>query len=223
MFPFLFIPSLNVFKRYPNAIFLPRIAIPVIIYYFCVTKTWNMNKQIEQKWDILSSHYIFRRPWLTVRCDSLRLPTGAIEPEHYILEYPDWVNVIAITEDGQFVMVRQYRHGLQSTETELCAGVAEQGETPLDAAKRELIEETGYTSENWEEFMTISANPATHNDLTHCFIAHEAKLTTSPKLDETEFLETLLLSRDELLELMRTDKIKQSLMASPLWKFFAIY
>lgn len=180
-----------------------------------------MNNLIEQKWDVLSSRYLFRRPWLTVRCDSLRLPTGAIEPEHYILEYPDWVNVIAITEDGLFVMVRQYRHGLKSTATELCAGVSEAGEMPIDAAKRELLEETGYTSENWEEFMTISANPATHSNLTHCFVAFDCKRTSTPHLDETELLETLLLSKEELYQLLVHDEIKQSLMVAPLWKFFA--
>ena len=63
------------------------------------------------KWKILKSEYLFRRPWLTVRRDCVELPDGRQNPEFYILEYPDWVNVIAITDDGQFVMERQYRHG----------------------------------------------------------------------------------------------------------------
>lgn len=79
---------------------------------------------------LLSSEYLFRRPWLTVRRDCLQLPTGAINDEYYVLEYPVWVNVIAITRDGRFVMVEQYRHGLQEIFTELVAGVGEPGETP---------------------------------------------------------------------------------------------
>ena len=98
----------------------------------------------KEKWDIIESEYLIRRPWLTARRDKVRLPDGRINPEHYVLEYPDWVNVIAITEDGMFVMVEQYRHGLRDVYTELVAGVSEPGEDPLEAAKRELLEEAGY-------------------------------------------------------------------------------
>ena len=66
------------------------------------------------KWETISSEYLFRRPWLTVRHDQVRLPDGRINPEFYVLEYPDWVNIIAITENGEFVMERQYRHGLDN-------------------------------------------------------------------------------------------------------------
>ena len=105
------------------------------------------------KWDIINSEYLFRRPWLTVRHDQVRLPDGRINPEFYVLEYPDWVNVIAITEDGMFVLERQYRHGLGKTCYEIPAGVIENGETPLEAAKRELQEETGYGEGEWETLM----------------------------------------------------------------------
>ena len=96
------------------------------------------------KWKVLSSEYLIRKPWLTARCDRLELPDGRIMPEYYVLEYPDWVNVIAITKDGKFVMERQYRHALGVEAYELPCGVMENGETPLEAAKRELLEETGY-------------------------------------------------------------------------------
>lgn len=76
-------------------------------------------------WKTLSSEYLFRRPWLTVRRDEMQLPNGNRIPEYYILEYPDWVNTIAITRDGRFVFVRQYRPGIARTSFELCAGVCE--------------------------------------------------------------------------------------------------
>ena len=78
-----------------------------------------------EKWETISSEYLFRRPWLTARRDTVRLPNGAINPEFYILEYPTWINVIAITKEGLFVMERQYRHGLCEVVTEICAGVVE--------------------------------------------------------------------------------------------------
>ena len=70
-------------------------------------------------WKTLESEYIIKRPWLTARRDKVQLPTGAVHDEYYVLEYPDWVNVIAITDDGRFVFVRQYRHGLGETSYEI--------------------------------------------------------------------------------------------------------
>ena len=82
----------------------------------------------DRKWEIIESEYLIRRPWLTARRDRVKLPTGVEIPEYYILEYPDWVNVIAITKEGKFVLVRQYRHGIKETRYEICAGVCETGE-----------------------------------------------------------------------------------------------
>lgn len=66
----------------------------------------------DEAWQVVSSKYLFRRPWLTVRCDDMLLPNGNHIPEYYILEYPDWVNTIAITREGKFVFVRQFRPGI---------------------------------------------------------------------------------------------------------------
>ena len=101
-----------------------------------------MAKEIK-KWTTLESRYIIERPWLTARVDKVQLPDGRINPEHYVLEYPKWVNVIAITTEGEMVMIRQYRHGFDQVLVELCAGVVEQGEAPIEAAQRELLEEPG--------------------------------------------------------------------------------
>lgn len=169
---------------------------------------------------ILESEYVIRRPWLTARRDKLLMPTGAVNPEFYVLEYPTWVNITAITDEGRFVMVRQYRHGLGVIETELCAGVAEEGEEPIEAARRELLEETGYTGGEWELQCVISGNPSTTNNLTYCYLARGVKKTSTQHLDATEDIEVVELSRDELLELMKSDAMKQSLMLAPLWRYF---
>lgn len=80
-----------------------------------------MMEEKEKAWKTVSSKYLFRRPWLTVRCEDMLLPNGNHIPEYYILEYPDWVNTIAITKDGKFVFVRQYPPGLGRTSYEaLC-------------------------------------------------------------------------------------------------------
>ena len=173
------------------------------------------------KWKILKSEYLFRRPWLTVRRDCVELPDGRQNPEFYILEYPDWVNVIAITDDGQFVMERQYRHGLGKTCFEIPAGVIEKGETPLEAAKRELMEETGYGEGEWKEIMSVSGNSSTTNNISHCFVAKGVKKIGVQHLDNTEDLEVVLLDRSQVWDLMVNDQVKQALLAAPLWRFFA--
>ena len=174
----------------------------------------------EGKWTVLESKYLIRRPWLTARVDKVQLPDGRINDEYYVLEYPDWVNVIAITDDGRFVMERQYRHAMGITEYELPCGVIESGEEPLDAAKRELEEETGYTGGEWQKWMTIGSNPGSNNNTTHCYIARGVKKTSTPHLDATEDLSAYLLTKDEVFDILRTDDIRQALMAAPLWKYF---
>lgn len=172
------------------------------------------------KWKVLKSEYLFRRPWLTVRKDCVELPDGRQNPEFYVLEYPDWVNVIALTDDGKFIFERLYRHGLGKTCYEIPAGVIEPGESPMEAAKRELMEETGYSEGEWSEFMTISANPSTTNNLSHCFLAKGVKKTGSQHLDSTEDLEVVLLNEADVRDLLINDQLKQALMAAPLWKYF---
>ena len=182
--------------------------------------TYIMTDKIK-KWRTLSSEYLIRRPWLTARRDKVELPDGRVNDEFYVLEYPSWVNVIAITADGRFVMVEQYRHGLGVVSTELCAGVVEDGEDPEEGARRELLEEAGYGGGKWELPSVISGNPSTTNNLTYCYLARGVERVSEQHLDATEDLAVRILSREEVLDLLLSDSIKQSLMAAPLWKYFA--
>lgn len=181
-----------------------------------------MMEEKEKAWKTVSSKYLFRRPWLTVRCEDMLLPNGNHIPEYYILEYPDWVNTIAITKDGKFVFVRQYRPGLGRTSYELCAGVCDKEDaSPLVSAQRELWEETGYGKGNWQEYMVISANPSTHTNLTHCFLATDVEPIDHQHLEDTEDLSVHLLTFEEVKQLLENNEIMQSLNAAPLWKYVA--
>lgn len=182
-----------------------------------------MEEKHLKKWKVLDREYIIRRPWLTARRDKVELPDGRIIEEYYVLEYPDWVNVIAITKDGQFVMERQYRHGLGVDSIELPCGVMEKGESPLEAARRELLEETGYGNGEWSRLMTIAPNPGAMSNLTHCFLAVGVEKISGQSLDATEDLTVCLMSEAEVKALLEGNKIYQALMVAPLYKYFSRY
>ena len=174
----------------------------------------------EKKWTILETEYLIRRPWLTARRDVAQLPDGRINHEYYVLEYPDWVNIIAITEDGDFVLERQYRHALGNTCYELPCGVIEAGETPLQAAQRELLEETGYAGGTWQEWMVLSPNPATCTNMAHSFLVTGVRKVAGQSLDATEDIDVYLKPASFVRDLLENNQILQALMAAPLWKYF---
>ncbi|NDW19624.1 NUDIX hydrolase [Dysgonomonas sp. 216] len=175
----------------------------------------------DRKWKVLSSKYLSQKPWNTIREEHVLLPNGNEIPNYYVHEYPTWVNVIAITKNGEFVFVRQYRHGLGKTAFELCAGVGEEGEEPMFSAKRELIEETGYGGGEWSEFMVCAANPSTNTNLVYSYLATGVEVVSESNLEPSEDITVHLLSVEQVRELLLNDYILQSVMLAPLWKYFA--
>lgn len=163
------------------------------------------------KWKVLESEYLHKKEWLTIRKDKCQLPNGKIVPAFYVTEYPEWVNALALTEDNQVIMVRQYRHGIGTIEIELPGGVAEEGETPEEACRRELLEESGYECASWEYLGKICANPSTTNNFTHMFLARGARKVAEQKLDESEDVEVVKMDMQELKRLVRENRIMQSL------------
>ena len=177
-----------------------------------------------EKWNVLERKYLHNRPWLTVRRETLQMPDGRVVPEYYILEYPDWVNTIAITREGQFIMVKQYRPGIDATCLELCAGVREEEDaSPLVSAQRELLEETGYGGGEWSEFMRISPNASAMNNFSYCFIAKNVEKIGEQSLDSSEELTVHLFTPEELEEQLVQGNIIQATMAAPLWKYMALH
>ena len=171
-------------------------------------------------WKILSSEYLIERPWLTARCDCVQLPDGRIMDEYYVLEYPDWINIIAIDKEGCMLLVRQYRNGLGRTNFELVAGVLEKDEDPLTAAKRELLEETGYSGGEWHELMQLSANSSTMTNITHCFVATGVEKIADQHLDATEDIEVYSFTQEEVKSMVYRGEFMQALMVAPLLRYF---
>ncbi|MBD0368225.1 MAG: NUDIX hydrolase [Flavisolibacter sp.] len=148
---------------------------------------------------------------MTVRKDKCRIPNGTIVPAFYINEYPDWVNGLALTKEGKVLLVKQYRHGIGEESIELPGGVVDPGESVQKALQRELLEETGYHFDQFTYLGKISANPSTTNNYMHMFLAVEGEKVAEQSLDETEDLEVMLVTLQEVKDLVRLNKILQSL------------
>ena len=182
-----------------------------------------MDKQKDIKpWETVSSKYLIQRPWLTARRDVLRMPDGKLVPEYYVLEYPTWVNIIALTPDDRMLLVRQYRPALDITRYELCAGVMDPSDaSPLEAAQRELLEETGFGGGEWTKLMVVGPNPSAMNNVSISFLAHGVTKLCEPRLEETEDISVHLFSRDEVYNMLKVGQFAQALMVAPLWRYFA--
>jgi 8-oxo-dGTP pyrophosphatase MutT (NUDIX family) len=140
-------------------------------------------------WQVLDSKLLIDERWLQLREDRVRLGNGHEIERFHVIHGPDWASVLCVTDASEVVLVRQYRHGIGSLSLELPAGVIEPSETPEEAARRELVEETGYESDDWVRIQNVSTEPARHTTRAHFFCARGARPTRKPAPEETEILE----------------------------------
>ena len=172
-------------------------------------------------WTILESTYITRDPWQIIRADRCQLPNGRIIGPYYVLEYGTWVNVVALTKKQEVVLVRQYRHGIQQTILEIPGGAMDSEDaSPLAAIRRELLEETGYTSDTIVETGRVCPNPANHNNFLYSFLATDVEQVSQLQLDDTEQIEVVLMPLEQAIKLAQNGGLLQAMNVSAL--FFAL-
>jgi len=171
----------------------------------------------ELTWKIIDSTYLVKAPWAVLRKDVCQMPSGHIVPEYYVLEYPNWVNVVALTADNQFILVQQYRHGAGATVLEIPGGVIDDGEEALEAAKREMLEETGYSFESFEKICVLFPNPATSNNITSTYLARGGIQVQEQDLDSQEEIQIILASPEETKRMLLSNEFGQALHASALF------
>ena len=130
----------------------------------------------------------------------------------YVFACPDWCNVIAETPEGELVFIWQYRFGTDALSLEIPGGVIDPGEEPLAAARRELLEETGYEAESFELVSVVEPNPALQGNRCFTYLARGARPTGKTAFDDMEDLETLLVPKSELADLLDDREITHSLV-----------
>lgn len=161
-------------------------------------------------WEHLGSEKLLENPYFAVRSDRLRLPDGAIKDPYYVIERPDAAIVFPVTEDGEVVLVRQYRPPLGKMELGLPAGLVESGEEPEAAARRELSEETGYSGGEWEELGSLASSPSLKDNWAYLFLARGVERNSGQDLDEYERLELVEVPLAELPDLVYSGGIVSS-------------
>jgi 8-oxo-dGTP pyrophosphatase MutT (NUDIX family) len=171
-------------------------------------------------WKQISSEYLFRKPWLTMRQDCVEMPNGSRIDEFFVWEYPEWVNVVALTPKKEVVLIRQFRYAINKVFYEIPAGVHDNpNETLLEAAQRELLEETGYGGGQWQEYMQLSANPALQNNITYTFLAENVEKLKPQALEETEEIVVHKMPLEHLQDMLLSGQMIQALHTAPLLKY----
>ena len=147
-----------------------------------------MTDQPTGAWTLLSSTYSFRDRWLTLRSDTVALPGGETLSPYHVIESPDWVNAIAITDAGHIVLVEQYRHAVGQMMLELPAGHVDPGEAPELAVKRELLEETGHEATSWHDLGALFPAAARFTNKVRSYLAMGVRPVRSPMSGGSETL-----------------------------------
>jgi len=170
-----------------------------------------------ERWKVTNSRYVVRDRWMTLRADRCETASGVVLDPYYVQEPADWVHIVAFDCEDRILLTRQYRHGAGRVCSELPCGVIEQGETPAQAATRELLEETGCAAQKLQPLPALSPNPACYSNRIYAFAASDTRRVQSQRLDQTEEIEFEFLTLNEVFSLIDGDSFPQALHVATLF------
>ena len=184
-----------------------------------------MSEEEKLEWEEVSCQHIINDEWIDFRKSKYRFPDGREFEPYYSYSRRDYVVIVATDEAGNYICVRQYRHGIKRVTTEFCAGGIERtdgkeygsqldtdsAEDALEAAKRELMEETGYESDQWKFLLSVPSNATMADNYANIFVAKNCKKVSGQSLDETEYLNVHLYNREEIDAMIASGEFPQAL------------
>jgi ADP-ribose pyrophosphatase len=159
-------------------------------------------------WKVLEQQQLLNAPpWLSVYRERVQLPSERIIDDFYRVVLPDFAVVVPVTAAGEILLVRGYKHGLGRVTLTVPAGLINPQEPPLDAARRELLEETGYEAAEWKNLGTYLVDGNRQCGTMHLFVARNARALQPPVPDDTEVLYSQLMRREQVLEALRAGEL----------------
>lgn len=164
-----------------------------------------------ERWTKLKQEYLGEFRIFRLRRDQSRSPRTGQSHAFFVLEAPDWVNIIPLTAEGNVIMIHQFRHGTEEVTLEVPGGMVDGDEDPGISAERELLEETGYAADKVIRLGSVAPNPAFLNNHCHSFLAENVRRVASPQLDGSEDIRFEEIPMSRVPELIRTGVITHSL------------
>ena len=172
---------------------------------------------MSRHWKVIETNEIYKSNFFRFRADKCEMPDGRIMPAYYVLEFPDWVNVIPVTEDNKIVLVEQYRHASGEMSLEIPGGSCDtRKEDPKRAALRELVEETGYVPDDVRLAGVHRPNPAMQDNKLHTYVGFGCKLLEKPQLDPYEDIHVVTKSIPEVVDMILKGEINHSLIVASI-------
>ncbi len=182
------------------------------------------DKREDLKWEEVKVDHVISDEWMDLRKSRFRFPDGKEFEPYYSYSRRSFVVVVARDTEGKFLCVRQFRYGIKKVTTEFTAGGLERGdgreyafgdsiedyEDALSAAKRELLEETGYASDEWTHIITVPSNATIADNYAFIYFADNCRKVAEQSLDETEYLNVELHSAEEIEELIKQGNFEQA-------------
>jgi ADP-ribose pyrophosphatase len=175
---------------------------------------------MDLEWKLKKTEHIIQDQWIDFRRETYKLPNGNEFGPFYNYSRRNYVVIIARTNKNEYLCVKQFRHGIKEITTEFCAGGIETNgneydtkniEYALDAAKRELLEETGYISNSWKHLITVPSNATVADNYAYIYFADNCIKKSNQNLDDTEFLEVATYKKEEIDKLIQNNKFQQAI------------
>lgn len=186
----------------------------------------NINDDKDLIWQEIETEHLIQNEWIDLRKSKYKFPDGSEFEPYYSYSRRDYVVIVASDEDGNYLCVRQFRQGIKQVTTEFPAGGIERrdgreyrdagsseisAEDALEAAKRELREETGYESDEWRHLLTVPSNATIADNYAHLFVARNCRKVSGLSLDRTEFLKVVKLSASDIESLIASGGFQQAM------------
>ena len=182
-----------------------------------MTKSRDFSFTIEP-WITTSERLEYTTNIFKLLSREMKIPSEDHSAVFTVVEAPDWINVIPITDQNEVILVEQFRYGTAQPTLEIPGGLIDEGESPIETAKRELLEETGFESDQWESLGTVSSNPAFLTNTTHFFVCRNSRKVARQQLDGNERIHVHLIPFDEFLEMVKDGRVHHSLTVAAVAK-----